>query len=75
MTIRSLRRELERLKELARDERPIECFCRYVEIVDGSEQLTEEQTRILERNRDCYERNHAPGEHTGFVYVEVPPVV
>jgi len=66
----SLRREIERMKELAR-ERPVSCFCRYVEIVE-SEPLTEEQERILESNRECRERSHEERTHVGFVYLEIP---
>jgi hypothetical protein len=71
MNLTNLKRELERLKEIARD-RPIKCFCRYVEIQSGKP-LTEEQGRILENNMECRERIHEDRAHVGFAYVEVPP--
>jgi hypothetical protein len=68
----SLKREIERMKELAR-ERPASCCCRYLEIVRGAP-LTDEQARILESNRACYERNHDHERgHIGWRYVKVPP--
>jgi hypothetical protein len=67
----SLKREIERLKKLAR-ERPNICVCRYIEVVEG-ELLTGEQERILERNRACYERNHDLRAHAGFSSVIVSP--
>ncbi len=69
----SLKREIERMKTLAQEQRPHSCTCRYVEIVE-SEPLTEEQARLLENNRACYERNHEDANiHTAWRYVKVPP--
>jgi hypothetical protein len=67
----SLKREIERMKELARQKRPSECTCRYIEILE-SEPLTEEQERVLTANMACYERNHDHRAHAGFAYVELP---
>jgi len=73
MSINSLRREIERMKTLAQEKRPSHCFCRYLELVE-SEPRTEEQARILESNRACYERNHDDErDHTAWSYVKVPP--
>jgi flagellar biosynthesis chaperone FliJ len=66
-----LKREVERLKNLARERSDI-CVCRYIEIVKGAT-LTEEQERVLENNRECYERNHDQRAHVGWSYIEVPP--
>lgn len=71
MSLQQLRRQLERMKELAR-ERPAYCTCLFIEIVEGST-LTDEQAQTLEANRACYDQNHERA-HTGFTYVEVPPV-
>ena len=59
------------MQELARQKRPSECTCRYIEILEG-EPLTEEQERVLTDNIACYERNHE-NSHTGFAYIEMPP--
>jgi hypothetical protein len=70
--ILSLKREIERLKNLVLD-RPVGCVCRYIEIVEGAT-LTEEQERVLESNRDCYERNHDQRAHVGFTAVIIAPI-
>ena len=67
-----LKREIERLKNLARERSDI-CVCRYVEVVEGKS-LTDKQERVLIANRECYERNHNQSAHVGFVYVELPTV-
>jgi hypothetical protein len=66
----SLKREIKRMQELARETRPSQCVCRYIEIV-GSEPLSEVQANILEANRLCFDQNHERA-HTGFIFVEVP---
>jgi len=67
MTLRSLRRELERLEEIARS-RPIGCVCRLVHVELG-QPLTEEQQATLDNNDRCPAHNHA-----GFTVVEVVPI-
>jgi len=66
----SLRREIERMQELARQKRPSQCTCRYLTIVE-SEPLSDEQAQILEANRLCFDQNHELA-HTGFTFVQVP---
>ncbi len=69
MTLRNIRAELERLKEIAR-ERTDDCECRYFDYIEGSA-LTAEQEQTLERNRRCFERNHHRRAHVGFNTVRV----
>ncbi len=75
MSLQQIKKQLERMKELAR-ERPTYCTCRYIEIVEGStlSTLTEEQERVLENNRTCYERNHDQSAHVGFTAVIIAPI-
>ncbi len=66
----ALRREIERMTTFARETRPSQCVCRYLEIVE-SEPLSEVQAQILEANRLCFDQNHELA-HTGFTFVQVP---
>jgi len=71
MNLKTLRQEIEDLKELVRG-RPVGCSCCYLEIVEG-ESLTEAQREILQANRRCYHRNHDRDAHVGFSSITVPP--
>ncbi len=70
MNLKTLRQEIEGLKELVHG-RPLGCSCCYVEIVDG-ELLTEAKKQILEANRSCYDRNPHRAAHVGFMSITVP---
>jgi hypothetical protein len=71
MKLTQLKREVERLKDLARNRR-IFCACQYIEI-QASQSLTGEQERILQNNRTCYERNQNGTAHVGWTSIIVPP--
>lgn len=66
--MKSIRRELARLREYAlarRAERERRCVCEFV-IIEG--EPTPEQTEVIACNATC------KAEHTGFTIVEVPPM-
>jgi len=71
MNLRSMRRELEHLKALARAHRGSGCVCEYVEVIDG-QSITTEQQQKLTRNQECYERNYDRTMHVGFAAILVP---
>jgi hypothetical protein len=71
MNLLSVKRELERLKALARARCESGCVCQYVEIIQN-EHLTVEQEELLTRNRDCYAHNGEIEQHVGFTSITVP---
>ncbi len=70
MSLQKLKNQLERMMEQAREQRSSQCVCHFVEIIEGS--ITDEQAKILEANRACYEQNHER-THIGFTYDGISP--
>lgn len=69
MSIRARLTELERRAQ-ERAGHGTGCKCQFIYFNEG-EPLTEDQERILEANRKCFERNHNRKYHIGITHIEV----